>query len=166
MDAYSPINAYIVGLGLHAMGFHALFRPRQEYARFGLPFDSNSRSGLVQSPAKPGPQTSTETTSTTPATTSVSPLIYIKGIQEITYGLALIGLQYQGNVGGVTTVTMVVALAALGDGFVVWAHARGKQGRRKAAEHWVVGFLGLGCWAGWRAFRAYGEWAAFHALWH
>lgn len=152
MDVFSPFNTYIVGLGLNAMGFHALLRPRQEYARFGLPLDS------AQSLAKGGPQT-TEILVASP----ISPLIYAKGIREITYGLALIGLQYQGNVAGVTTVAAIIALAALGDGFVVWLHG-GNRGKRKAVENWVAGFLGMGCWAGWRAFRAYGEWAAFHVL--
>lgn len=152
MDASSPINAYVVGLGFHAVGLHALLRPRQEYARLGLPFDSaqphqKDLQGAYISEQSPG---------------AVSPLIYIKAIRDVSYGLALVGLQYQGNAAGVTTVTAVVALAALGDGLVVWF--RGERVERwKAMEHWV-GSLGLGSWAAWRAFRAYGEWAAFHAL--
>lgn len=153
MDASSPINAYVVGLGLHAMGLHALLRPRQEYARLGLHLESAQPHQKDHQGAEISKQSAVD----------VSPLIYIKGIRDVTYGLALVGLQYQGNAAGVTTVTAVVALAALGDGLVIWFRGR-RDGRRKAVEHWAVGFLGLGSWAAWRAFRAYGEWAAFHAL--
>lgn len=162
MDASSPIHAYVVGLGLHALGLHALLRPRQEYARLGLP--------LLES-AQPQSHKHLQGTTDIPEEspdTAVSPLIYIKGVRDVTYGLALVGLQHQGDAGGVTTVAAAVALAALGDGLVLWLSTCRGAGRRRrrrvAVQHWVVGLLGLGSWAAWRAFRAYGEWAAFHAL--
>lgn len=167
MNAFSPINSYVLGAASVGLGLHAFLRPREETTRFGLPLEAPSTT------RKPGPS-SKETTGARaidrPAGEdgSASPLIYIKGIREVSYGVALVALQYQGNVAGITTVAGVLALTGLGDGIVIWSHA-GREGTKatvkntKAWGHWGAA-LGLGCWAAWRAFVAYGEWAAFHAL--
>lgn len=156
MNAYSPFHAYALGTVCIGLGLHACLRPRQEYPRFGL---------LLEPAQSPHPRE--KASIATPAPTNpepgfVSPLIHLKTIRESTYGLAFIGLQYQGNAAGVTTLAAVVALAALGDGFVVWYHGP-EELRSKAWGHWAV-FVGLAGWAGWRTFLWYGEWAAFHAL--
>lgn len=158
--AYSPINAYVIGIAGLGLGMHAVLRPREEYGRFGLPLESAGRATGTQKD-KASSTSPDEAAGHDPG--HVSPLIYVKGIREISYGLALIGLQYEGNAAGVTIVAGVMALAGLGDGLVVWFRGR-KDRRYVALGHWIGGFLGLGGWAGWRAFRAYGERAAFHAL--
>lgn len=155
MNAYSPFHAYALGAVGIGLGFHACLRPREEYHRFGLRLESAQPPHLREKALIATPDTN-------PESGSVSPLIYLKAIRESTFGLALIGLQYQGNAAGVTTVAAVLALAALGDGFVVWYHG-GKELRRKAWRHWAA-FVGLAGWAGWRTFLWHGEWAAFHAL--
>lgn len=151
MDAFSPSTTYFVGLGSLGLALHAFLRPRDEYPRFGLPLaparDANTKAGPAGQVPAPGP---------------VSPFIYVKGLRELSYGLLLIALQRQGDVAGVTTVLGVAAAVALGDGLVVWFHGGGEL-RHRAAGHWG-GCLLLGSWAAWRAFRSYGEGAAFHAL--
>lgn len=149
MNAFSPFNTYFVGFGSLGLALHAFLRPREEYPRFGLPLE-------------PGRNDKAELAAGVPTSSPVSPFIHVKGLRELSYGLILIALQYQGNVAGITTVLGVTALVAVGDGLVVWFHG-GKETRHKAAGHWV-GSIGLGSWAAWRAFRSYGEWAAFHAL--
>lgn len=175
MNAFSPIHSYVLGAASVGLGLHAFFRPRQEYARFGLPLE-----------ASPPTTTTTTTTATHPGQTakdtiggaqaknknnndrltgedgSASPLIYLKGVREVTYGVAFIALQLQDNAAGITTMAGVMALAAVGDGFLVMFHG-GKDETKKAWGHWGAA-VGLGSWAAWRAFVAYGEWAAFHAL--
>ncbi|ROV88663.1 hypothetical protein VMCG_10332 [Cytospora schulzeri] len=203
MYAFSPIHSYVLGAGSVGLGLHAFFRPRQEQTRFGLPLEppSSTSSSTFSSTTHPGPAASDTTgaqanknnnsknssSSLTGEDGTASPLIYLKGVREITYGVALIALQYQGNVAGVTTFAGVVALAAVGDGLVVWFQGggAGEEGRpegpegpeesagssgsgndkrkKKAWGHWGAA-VGLGSWAAWRAFVAYGEWAAFHAL--
>lgn len=156
MNAYSPIHAYAIGAVGIGLGLHACLRPRQEYPRFGLRLESAQ-------PPHPREKASIATPEkSNPDAGSVSPLIYLKAIRESSYGLALIGLQLQDNAAGVTTVAACVALAALGDGFVVWYHG-GREARRKAWGHWAA-FVGLAGWTGWRTFLWYGQLAAFHAL--
>lgn len=160
MDAYSPINSYAVGAVGLGLGLHALLRPRQEYRRFGLPLELEGAPRAAQGPNKDMDRDRDRDAATV---ATVSPLIYVKAVREITYGLALIGLEYQGDKRGATTLIGIMALAGLGDGLIVWFHG-GDELRWKAVGHWAVAGLGLGSWAAWRAFRAYGEWAAFHAL--
>ncbi|KAJ6443180.1 DNA polymerase subunit Cdc27 [Purpureocillium lavendulum] len=149
MATFSPIPSYLFGTAFLGLSLSAILAPRREYARFGLPLEN------------------TTTTATTAATTSdkklfshsggnhddedtsfASPLMYLKGIRELTYGLALVALQRQGNEPAVTTLVGVLAFAAIGDGFVIWAHG-GPRLRAKAWGHWVPG-LGFLAWAFWR----------------
>lgn len=173
MDAYSPIHSYAVGaLGL-GLGLHALLRPREEYPRFGLPLEGAGAPPASNKEDRIHNDKTATPTTTTAAAHAVSPFIYVKAIREATYGLALIGLEYQGDKAGATTLIGIIALAALGDGWIVWVYGGDgggddnenskKRRGKKAAGHWVGGVL-LGAWGAWRAFRAYGEWAAFHAL--
>lgn len=162
MNAYSPIHAYAVGAGCLALGLHASLRPRHEYPRFGLRFESTRAPHPREKATIATPANDDDDDDEQSGAGSVSPLIYLKAIREASYGVALIALQYQGNAAGVTTMTAVFALVALGDGAVVW-WCGGKALRHKAWGHWVGG-LGLAGWAGWRTFLWYGEWAGFHAL--
>ena len=73
----------------------------------------------------------------------------LKGIREGTYGLALVAFQYQGNEAAVTAFAAILALAGLGDGFIIWFHG-GEKLRYKAFGHWFA-FGGLASWAWWRA---------------
>lgn len=130
LSAVNPMLAYFLGTGMLALGLHCFLRPRQEYPRFGLPLEHAQPNAKAQ---------------------SHSPLIFLKGTREATYGLALILLQYQGNVNGVTTMVGVISLAGLADGFIVWFNG-GQEFRHKTFGHWFA-FVGLGCWAAWRAHK-------------
>lgn len=162
MNAFSPIHSYVLGAASVGLGLHAFFRPRQEYARFGLPLEPSLPLPPVKSTTThPGPTVKDTTdVQATGEGGSASPLIYLKGVREVTYGVALMALQHQDNAAGVTTVAGVIALAAVGDGLLVWFYGNNET---KAWGHWAAA-VGLGSWAAWRAFVAYGEWAAFHAL--
>jgi hypothetical protein len=178
MNAFSPIHSYALGAASVGLGLHAFFRPRQEYARFGLPLEPSPPPAVITTTTTtthPGPtvKDTTDVQATGEGGGSASPLIYLKGVREVTYGVALMTLQHQDNAAGVTTVAGVMALAAVGDGLLVWFYGGGLGGRSrsrsrgnnetKAWGHWAAA-VGLGSWTAWRAFVAYGEWAAFHAL--
>ncbi|RAL03350.1 DUF4267 domain-containing protein [Aspergillus ibericus CBS 121593] len=79
MATFSPTPAYILGTLCLALGINAIGRPASEYPWFGLPFESAAVSTH---------------TNTSPPSGAVSPLMYLKGIRETSYGLALIALQY------------------------------------------------------------------------
>ncbi|KAG8160625.1 hypothetical protein KVR01_008889 [Diaporthe batatas] len=113
----SPTFAYFLGTGMLLIALNCFLRPRQEYRRFGLPLEDS------RTPAKKKTH---------------SPLIYLKGSRELTYGLALIILQYQGNVAGVTAFAGIISLAGLADGLVT-----------KTLGHFFA-FVVLASWAAWR----------------
>ncbi|CEL01501.1 hypothetical protein ASPCAL01083 [Aspergillus calidoustus] len=151
MATFSPLPTYLIGTLCLTLGVNGLFRPEAEYPRFGLPLEpppaltttTTTRSGTSnRSTSLSGPPSPTAT-----STGTVSPLIYLKSIREITYGLALLALQYQGEERAITTLAAVISLAGLGDGFVVWAF--GGERRGTALNHWGT-FVGLLGWAAWR----------------
>ncbi|PYH49315.1 DUF4267 domain-containing protein [Aspergillus saccharolyticus JOP 1030-1] len=125
----NPIPAYLFGVLSLALGINAIIRPAAEYPRFGLPFET-AQSDASHSDA------------------SVSPLMYLKGTRELSYGLLVIVLQYQGQHSAITTLAVVMASVALADGFVVW-FCGGRERRQKACGHWGT-FVGLGAWAWYR----------------
>ncbi|PCG98689.1 Protein of unknown function DUF4267 [Penicillium occitanis (nom. inval.)] len=128
------IPTYIAGTACIVLGLNSFLRPAHEYPRFGLPLESSLP--LDPSPT-PGSQAQPKGL--------VSPLIYIKALRESTYGLALIALQHQGLEKAVTTMLVIMALAGLGDGFLVWKYG-GDGLKTKALGHWAtfVGLLGIG----------------------
>lgn len=133
MAVFSPLPAYAFGTAFFGLSLSALLAPRNEYRRFGLPLESPAAaSGALGGDGDGG---------------FASPLIYLKAIRELTYGAALVALQYQGHEAAVTTLVAVLSLAALGDGCVIWAH--GREVRGKAFGHWVPG-AGFLVWALWR----------------
>ncbi|GKZ29765.1 hypothetical protein AbraIFM66950_006395 [Aspergillus brasiliensis] len=138
MATFSPIPAYVLGTLTLALGCHALARPGPEYPRFGLPFESAAASSAFSHGNK-----------RTPPPGAVSPLMYIKGIRETSYGLTLLALQYCGQETAVTIFAGVCALVGLADGFVVWANG-GEALKSKAFGHWIT-CLAFGGWAWWRA---------------
>lgn len=123
------IPTYIAGAACIALGLNSFLRPEHEYPRFGLPLESSTL------PSQPKGL--------------VSPLIHIKALRESTYGLALIALQYQGLEQAVITMLVIMSLAGLGDGFLVWQYG-GDGLKMKALGHWAT-FVGLLGWAWWRA---------------
>lgn len=145
-SASNQMIAYVLGISMLLLGVHCFLRPRQEYRRFGLPLEN----------AQPNAKTQ-----------SHSPLIDLKGTREVTYGLALIVLQYQGNVSAVTTFAAILSLAGLADGLVIWFNG-GQELRCKAFGH-LFAFVVLAGWAAWRTHQAwedskYGKWpeGSFH----
>ncbi|KAI1400031.1 hypothetical protein F4819DRAFT_386504 [Hypoxylon fuscum] len=120
-------SAYVLGAGSVFLGLHCFIRPKKEYGRFGLPLESP--------PQQKG----------TADVGSVSPLIYLKGIREITYGLALGVLQYQGQDDAVTTIAGIISLAGLGDGIVIWLNG-GDEFKHMAFGHWGS-FVALAVWS-------------------
>ncbi|CRG84787.1 hypothetical protein PISL3812_01983 [Talaromyces islandicus] len=97
MSTFSSVPAYLAGALCIGLGVNGMIHPAAEYPRFGLPLEGSPERGAV------------------------SPLIYLKGVRETTYGLCLVALQYQNQETAITTVAAVVSLAALSDGFVVWS---------------------------------------------
>ncbi|OOF94010.1 hypothetical protein ASPCADRAFT_209253 [Aspergillus carbonarius ITEM 5010] len=134
MTTFSPVPAYVLGTLILALGIHAIARPGPEYPRFGLPFESAAAVSTRTKHPPPG---------------AVSPLMYLKGIRESSYGLALIALQYQGQDTALTTFAAILALTALADGLLVWTHG-GDTLKMKAFGHWVT-FVGLAGWSWWRS---------------
>ncbi|KAF3058528.1 hypothetical protein GL218_05926 [Daldinia childiae] len=135
MPSSSPIPVYVIGTGSVFLGIHCFLRPEIEYRRFGLPLEPAQRRKH-----------------NTVDEEYASPVIYLKGIREITYGLALGALQYHGYDDAVTIMTGVMSLAGLGDGIVVWFYG-GDESRRKVFGHWGA-FAAL---AGWSLWRTYGD---------
>lgn len=140
ISALNPIFAYLLGTGMLLIALNCFLRPRHEYQRFGLPLESARTSANKK---------------------SHSPLVYLKGSRELSYGLALVVLQYQGNVDGVTAIAGIISLAGLVDGLVVWFS--GGQGlKHKALGHFFA-FVVLGSWAAWRSHQVWedgrGRWA-------
>ncbi|KAI1378393.1 hypothetical protein F4677DRAFT_393929 [Hypoxylon crocopeplum] len=131
-STHSPTPAYVLGAACFGRGIMALLSPRKEYGNVGLPLESQT--------AASDP--------TTHRDGLVSPLMYFKGIREISYGLVLMALQQQGNASAVTTVAAVLSLVRLGDGLVVWLRG-GDELRFKAWGHWITGFGFVG-WVFWR----------------
>ncbi|KAL4877030.1 hypothetical protein BJY04DRAFT_222529 [Aspergillus karnatakaensis] len=103
MAILSPLPAYLIGTLCLALGVNGLFRPEEEYPRFGLPLEppAPASTGTTITSASPNAsrRTRSSLTSTGNGTGTVSPLIYLKSIREITYGLALVALQYPGKNG-------------------------------------------------------------------
>lgn len=140
LSASTQVIVYSLGALMLLVGLHCFLRPRQEYPRFGLPLES----AKIQ---------------------SYSPLMFLKGTREVTYGLTLIVLQYQGNVNAVTTFVGILSLAGLADGLVIWFNS-GQELRHKAFGHLFL-FVVLAGWAAWRAKQAWedsqeGKWPEGH----
>ncbi|KAI0161892.1 hypothetical protein GGR52DRAFT_561459 [Hypoxylon sp. FL1284] len=123
----SPVTAYILGTACLGRGIMALLSPRNEYGNVGLPLEPQE------------PTNEPESSSGGLA----SPLMYFKGIREISYGLALVALQEQGNESALTTFAAVLSLVRIGDGLVVWL-CGGDELRWMALGHWITGagFIG------------------------
>lgn len=122
-----------------AIGLHCFVSPKAEYSRFGLP--------LEHPPATSGNKTP-RSLSASSVTSTVSPLMYLKGSREVCFGLNFAALQYQGLHTGVTTSLAIFSLAALVDGFVIWS-CEDNPSRWKAFGHWSF-FAGFAGWAAWR----------------
>ncbi|KAF4950915.1 hypothetical protein FSARC_13051 [Fusarium sarcochroum] len=127
MTAFSSIPSYVLGGACVSRGIMAILSPRKEYSHMGLPLEPPK---LAQDSG------------------AVSPLMYFKGLREISYGLTLMALQWQGNESAVTTFSAILSGVRIGDGLVVWMNG-GDELRWKAAGHWItgVGFVG---WVVWR----------------
>ncbi|KAF4976035.1 hypothetical protein FZEAL_7253 [Fusarium zealandicum] len=130
MTTFSSIPSYVLGAACFGRGAMAILSPRKEYGHVGLLLES---SRTHQSGFESG---------------SVSPLMYFKGLREISYGLALVVLQKQGNESGITTFAAVLSLVRFGDGLVVWMNG-GEALRWRAMGHWVTGAAFVG-WVVWR----------------
>ncbi|CAG7555366.1 unnamed protein product [Fusarium equiseti] len=127
MTTLSSIPAHILGVACVGRGLMALSSPRAEYGHVGLLLEPG------KTPTGPG---------------FVSPLMYFKGLREISYGAALMALQWQGNESAVTTFSAILSVVRIGDGLVVWMNG-GDELRYKAAGHWITGFGFVG-WVLWR----------------
>ncbi|KAJ3464551.1 hypothetical protein MRS44_009337 [Fusarium solani] len=127
MTTFSSIPPYILGGACVGRGLMALYSPRKEYGHVGLPLESLAT-----------PQSNQEHG-------GVSPLMYFKGLREISYGLTLMVLQRQGNEDAVTTFAAILSIVRIGDGLVVWLKG-GEELRWRAMGHWITGagFVGSG----------------------
>ena len=141
MSNFSPTPSYTLGGLCLAMGVNAILRPNQESERFGLPPRSHSPNKKSNITAKP-------------SCILVSPLIFLKGIREISYGAALMALEFTHQETAITIMATILSLVALGDGLVVWSYG-GDHLRSKAFGHWAS-FVGFAAWSGWRFSAALG----------
>ena len=134
MAAFSALPSYILGTACFGRGVMALLSPQNEYGHVGLPLESQATAPAARGSNSEGG--------------FASPLMYFKGIREISYGLTLVALQRQHNEGAITTFAAILSLVRFGDGFVVWLNG-GDELRSRALGHWItgVGFLG---WVIWR----------------
>ncbi|KAL6885782.1 hypothetical protein GGI43DRAFT_302847 [Trichoderma evansii] len=130
MANFSPFPAYILGAGCFSRGLMAIYSPRKEYAHVGLPLEA------AESPMTIQPDGFN--------TGIASPLMYFKGLREISYGLTLAALQQQGNEAALTTFAAVLCVVRFGDGLVVWLKG-GDNLRYRAWGHWITG-AGLLWW--------------------
>ncbi|KAI1106941.1 hypothetical protein F4804DRAFT_299575 [Jackrogersella minutella] len=126
MATLNPLPAYILGAACFGRGAMAILSPKKEYGNVGLPVESHYKGALPtnqQSASNGG---------------FASPLMYFKGIREISYGVTLMVLQQQGNESAVTTFAAILSLVRFGDGLVVWLNGGGEL-RWKALGHWITG---------------------------
>ncbi|KAI1462682.1 hypothetical protein F4805DRAFT_452507 [Annulohypoxylon moriforme] len=145
--AAPPIPAYFIGAGSILLGVNCFFRPTQEYGRFGLPLEPAPRSKRDRGEKRERGERG-ERRSSSAEEGRASPLIHLKGIREVTYGLSLGVLKWLKHDDAVTAFTAIIALAGLGDGLVIWFNG-GEKNRKKAWGHWGA-FLILGGWSVWR----------------
>ncbi|KAI1659580.1 hypothetical protein F4813DRAFT_387687 [Daldinia decipiens] len=131
MAAFSPFSSYILGTACFARGLMTIFSPEKEYNNIGLPFDIQDEG--------PSPTDQYDVS----GISFTSPLMYFKGIREISYGLTLVALEWQGNAAAVTTFAAVLSLVRFGDGLVVWLNG-GEKLKFKAMGHWITGVSFLG----------------------
>ncbi|KAI8966308.1 hypothetical protein F5Y11DRAFT_189377 [Daldinia sp. FL1419] len=134
MAAFSSFSSYILGTACFARGLMAILSPEKEYDNIGLPIDFHTEVPHSTDPDEDIDDSSISFT---------SPLMYFKGIREMSYGLTLVALEWQGNTAAVTTFAAILSLVRLGDGLVVWVNGGDKM-KFKAMGHWVtsVSFLG------------------------
>ncbi|KAI2470952.1 hypothetical protein F4781DRAFT_155768 [Annulohypoxylon bovei var. microspora] len=144
--AAPPIPAYFIGAGSILLGVNCFIRPTQEYGRFGLPLEPAPRSKRERGEKR---ERGSERRPSGAEEGRASPLIHLKGIREVTYGLSLGVLKWLKHDDAVTAFTAIMALAGLGDGFVIWFNG-GEKNRKKAWGHWGT-FVILGGWSVWRA---------------
>ncbi|OTB01388.1 hypothetical protein M426DRAFT_25692 [Hypoxylon sp. CI-4A] len=135
MTTFSPIPAYFLGAACFMRGIMAIFLPREEYDNMGLPLE----------PGFPGKHDD----DISRRNDSVSPLMYFKGLRELTFGASLVAFRWQGHERALTTFTAILSLTRLGDGLVVWLNG-GEELRLKAVGHWITA-AGFGWWALWRS---------------
>ncbi|KAI6085759.1 hypothetical protein F4821DRAFT_145008 [Hypoxylon rubiginosum] len=138
MSIFLPAPAYVLGTACLGRGLMALLSPRKEYGHVGLPLESQVAAI---------PSTTSKTHANGPDGGFASPLMYFKGIREISYGLVLIALQGQGSEKALTTFAAVLSLVRFGDGLVVWLY--GNELRWNALGHWITG-AGFAGWVAWR----------------
>ncbi|KAK6953485.1 hypothetical protein Daesc_005790 [Daldinia eschscholtzii] len=131
MAAASPLSSYILGTACFARGLMAIFSPEAEYNNVGLPSDIDTEDPPLKNQHDES------------STIFTSPLMYFQGIREMSYGLTLVALEWQGNATAVTTFAAVLSLVRFGDGLVVWFNG-GDKLKYKAIGHWVTGLSFLG----------------------
>ncbi|KAI0834816.1 hypothetical protein F5Y06DRAFT_148611 [Hypoxylon sp. FL0890] len=122
--------AYILGAACFGRGVMGVLSPRKEYLNVGLPLESHATATATSPPAQQHDDTISNG--------FASPLMYFKGIREMSYGMTLIALQQQANEGALTTFAAILSLVRFGDGLVVWLHG-GDELRYKAWGHWITG---------------------------
>jgi hypothetical protein len=137
MTTFSSIPAYFLGTACISRGLLAILSPAKEYAHVGLPLSPSAAPAPSEYDGAPHG--------------SVSPLMYFKGIREVSYGAMMVALQYQGFEGALTSIVAILSLVRMGDGWVVWKEG-GEELRHRAGGHWATGVAFLG-WAVWRVVK-------------
>jgi hypothetical protein len=103
-----------------------------------------SRANVPTAPQKPGEKTS--------ASTSISPIVYARGIRDVTYGLLYLSLEATNAAGtndkALNIFSAIVCLTAFVDGYLVHKYGGEKLAGKKWGHWGMIG--GLGAWVAWR----------------
>ncbi|KAL4876749.1 hypothetical protein BJY04DRAFT_139215 [Aspergillus karnatakaensis] len=171
LDPSGPQLLQSIGMCSVIRGIWCLRDPEKQYEEFGLPLErerdhepqheqhgSFSFSAAPTGAVETGTETDTSKTdaNTAQRTTQISPLMYVKGIRDICYGILFWAFSIaasshrstpSGIDGAVTYLILVGAIMSAGDALVVWRFggARKKTARRHAiiAAAWFA-------WVFWR----------------
>ncbi|KAL5042151.1 hypothetical protein BDW71DRAFT_190599 [Aspergillus fruticulosus] len=122
----SPNIGSNVGTALILRGVRCFIQPGSQYYEFGIPREGSDN----RQPHSGG---------------SISPLIYVKGIRELGYGVALVNLQRLHDEGGLRVLLWIGALMSLADGGVVLVF--GRRNYQMVAFHLLFAvYLGAAWW--------------------
>ncbi|KAI0480924.1 hypothetical protein GGR56DRAFT_671979 [Xylariaceae sp. FL0804] len=140
-SSFSPYPAYALAALLVGLALNSFASPRHEHERYGLPLEDHPQQQKQSAGAVPAPASALSPTA--------AGWVYVKGTREISYGVVVALLQYQGLDTALTSVLAVVSFLGLADGYIVGTRG-GSRLRHKAAGHGLVGVCIAG-WAWWRA---------------
>lgn len=129
----SGFPIYLLGTAFLGLGVSGLAQPESQYPTFGIPL-----------PALPPTPPDVATDEQTDRRAAASPFVKAKSIRDLSYGLFLISLQFQGQNKAVNTLLANMVIVGAVDGAIVWVFGGADRGE-KAWGHWG-GSIALAAW--------------------